>query len=152
MISRSDPTTECKGAIKFMNCVATLKTKAKTKFFMEYHSSCLESKDTPVWHHNITTSQRSHSLTTFIYRICQKSWNREPGEHRGLDQGSIHGSRGGKNSTETFIKILNIILLKYNFHFFWWIPAHTHHLRPRIFTGSAHSHQHHIHRQRRILR
>ncbi|XP_062852571.1 phosphatidylinositol 3,4,5-trisphosphate 5-phosphatase 1 [Trichomycterus rosablanca] len=41
-VSKNDPTKESQGAIKFMNCVATLKTKAKTKFFIEYHSSCLE--------------------------------------------------------------------------------------------------------------
>ncbi|KAI4892022.1 hypothetical protein NFI96_034231 [Prochilodus magdalenae] len=41
-VSKNDPTKECQGAIKFMNCVATLMTKSKTKFFIEYHSSCLE--------------------------------------------------------------------------------------------------------------
>uniref|UniRef100_A0A6Q2ZMF0 phosphatidylinositol-3,4,5-trisphosphate 5-phosphatase n=1 Tax=Esox lucius TaxID=8010 RepID=A0A6Q2ZMF0_ESOLU len=30
------------GGIKFMNCIATLMTKSKTKFFIEYHSTCLE--------------------------------------------------------------------------------------------------------------
>uniref|UniRef100_A0A8C4ZRV0 phosphatidylinositol-3,4,5-trisphosphate 5-phosphatase n=1 Tax=Gadus morhua TaxID=8049 RepID=A0A8C4ZRV0_GADMO len=30
------------GGIKFMNCTATLFTKSKTKFFIEFHSSCLE--------------------------------------------------------------------------------------------------------------
>uniref|UniRef100_A0A8C9Y0V2 phosphatidylinositol-3,4,5-trisphosphate 5-phosphatase n=1 Tax=Sander lucioperca TaxID=283035 RepID=A0A8C9Y0V2_SANLU len=30
------------GGIQIMNCVATLLTKSKTKFFIEYHSSCLE--------------------------------------------------------------------------------------------------------------
>lgn len=40
-----DPTKESRGAIKFMNCVATLRTKSKTRFFIEYHSSCLESKN-----------------------------------------------------------------------------------------------------------
>ncbi|XP_022531201.2 phosphatidylinositol 3,4,5-trisphosphate 5-phosphatase 1 [Astyanax mexicanus] len=41
-VSKHDPTKESQGAIKFMNCVATLQTKSKTKFFIEYHSSCLE--------------------------------------------------------------------------------------------------------------
>ncbi|XP_030647188.1 phosphatidylinositol 3,4,5-trisphosphate 5-phosphatase 1 [Chanos chanos] len=41
-VSKNDPTGESQGVIKFMNCVATLMTKAKTKFFIEYHSSCLE--------------------------------------------------------------------------------------------------------------
>lgn len=50
-ISLSDPTKESQGAIKFMNCVATLMTKSKTKFFIEYHSSCLESKDPAVSHY-----------------------------------------------------------------------------------------------------
>uniref|UniRef100_A0A8C9VCR0 phosphatidylinositol-3,4,5-trisphosphate 5-phosphatase n=1 Tax=Scleropages formosus TaxID=113540 RepID=A0A8C9VCR0_SCLFO len=31
------------GGIKFMNCMAILNTKSKTKFFIECHSSCLES-------------------------------------------------------------------------------------------------------------
>lgn len=44
----SDPTKESQGAIKFMNCVAILRTKSKTRFFIEYHSSCLESKNTSV--------------------------------------------------------------------------------------------------------
>ncbi|KAG2462698.1 SHIP1 phosphatase, partial [Polypterus senegalus] len=34
--------SNCQGAIKLMNCVATLLTKSKTKFLVEYHSSCLE--------------------------------------------------------------------------------------------------------------
>uniref|UniRef100_A0A8C9XYS9 phosphatidylinositol-3,4,5-trisphosphate 5-phosphatase n=1 Tax=Sander lucioperca TaxID=283035 RepID=A0A8C9XYS9_SANLU len=33
------------GGIQIMNCVATLLTKSKTKFFIEYHSSCLESTE-----------------------------------------------------------------------------------------------------------
>uniref|UniRef100_A0A673ML68 phosphatidylinositol-3,4,5-trisphosphate 5-phosphatase n=1 Tax=Sinocyclocheilus rhinocerous TaxID=307959 RepID=A0A673ML68_9TELE len=33
---------DAQGAIKIMNCVAVLLTKSKTKFFIEYHSSCLE--------------------------------------------------------------------------------------------------------------
>lgn len=41
-VSKNDPTKECEGAIKFMNCVATLKTKSKTKFHIEFHASCLE--------------------------------------------------------------------------------------------------------------
>uniref|UniRef100_A0A8D3DLM9 phosphatidylinositol-3,4,5-trisphosphate 5-phosphatase n=1 Tax=Scophthalmus maximus TaxID=52904 RepID=A0A8D3DLM9_SCOMX len=32
------------GGIQIMNCVAMLLTKSKTKFFIEYHSSCLESR------------------------------------------------------------------------------------------------------------
>uniref|UniRef100_A0A3B3QY45 phosphatidylinositol-3,4,5-trisphosphate 5-phosphatase n=1 Tax=Paramormyrops kingsleyae TaxID=1676925 RepID=A0A3B3QY45_9TELE len=31
------------GGIKFMNCIAILRTKSNTKFFIEYHSSCLEN-------------------------------------------------------------------------------------------------------------
>ncbi|XP_056132102.1 phosphatidylinositol 3,4,5-trisphosphate 5-phosphatase 1 isoform X2 [Lampris incognitus] len=41
-VSKQDPNTSSQGQIKFMNCVATLLTKSKTKFFIEYHSSCLE--------------------------------------------------------------------------------------------------------------
>lgn len=39
----SDPNSAPQGGIQIMNCVATLFTKSKTKFFIEYHSSCLES-------------------------------------------------------------------------------------------------------------
>ncbi|XP_051562601.1 phosphatidylinositol 3,4,5-trisphosphate 5-phosphatase 1-like isoform X2 [Myxocyprinus asiaticus] len=41
-VSKSDLSKDAQGAIKFMNCVAVLFTKSKTKFFIEYHSSCLE--------------------------------------------------------------------------------------------------------------
>ncbi|KAL1023384.1 hypothetical protein UPYG_G00040160 [Umbra pygmaea] len=41
-VSKQDPNSVSQGGIKFMNCVATLMTKSKTKFFIEYHSSCLE--------------------------------------------------------------------------------------------------------------
>uniref|UniRef100_A0A673XAE7 phosphatidylinositol-3,4,5-trisphosphate 5-phosphatase n=1 Tax=Salmo trutta TaxID=8032 RepID=A0A673XAE7_SALTR len=41
-VSKQDPNSVSQGGIKFMNCIATLMTKSKTKFFIEYHSSCLE--------------------------------------------------------------------------------------------------------------
>ncbi|XP_051997179.1 phosphatidylinositol 3,4,5-trisphosphate 5-phosphatase 1 [Xyrauchen texanus] len=41
-VSKNDLSKDAQGAIKFMNCVAVLLTKSKTKFFIEYHSSCLE--------------------------------------------------------------------------------------------------------------
>ncbi|KAM7388680.1 hypothetical protein PAMP_024840 [Pampus punctatissimus] len=41
-VSKQDPNSAPDGGIQFMNCVATLLTKSKTKFFIEYHSSCLE--------------------------------------------------------------------------------------------------------------
>ncbi|KAM4629226.1 phosphatidylinositol 3,4,5-trisphosphate 5-phosphatase 1 isoform 2-T2 [Polymixia lowei] len=41
-VSKHDPNSLSEGGIKFMNCVATLFTKSKTKFFIEYHSSCLD--------------------------------------------------------------------------------------------------------------
>uniref|UniRef100_A0A674A7Z7 phosphatidylinositol-3,4,5-trisphosphate 5-phosphatase n=1 Tax=Salmo trutta TaxID=8032 RepID=A0A674A7Z7_SALTR len=41
-VSKQDPSSVSQGGIKFMNCIATLMTKSKTKFFIEYHSSCLE--------------------------------------------------------------------------------------------------------------
>ncbi|KAJ8277064.1 hypothetical protein GJAV_G00071080 [Gymnothorax javanicus] len=41
-VSKNDPNSVTQGGITFMNCVATLMTKSKTRFFIEYHSSCLE--------------------------------------------------------------------------------------------------------------
>ncbi|KAJ3600118.1 hypothetical protein NHX12_034068 [Muraenolepis orangiensis] len=41
-VSKQDPSSASDGGIKLMNCVATLFTKSKTRFFIEYHSSCLE--------------------------------------------------------------------------------------------------------------
>ncbi|XP_053178161.1 phosphatidylinositol 3,4,5-trisphosphate 5-phosphatase 1 isoform X1 [Scomber japonicus] len=41
-VSKQDPNSAPQGGIQIMNCVATLFTKSKTKFFIEYHSSCLE--------------------------------------------------------------------------------------------------------------
>lgn len=40
----SDPNSAPEGGIQIMNCVAILLTKSRTKFLVEYHSSCLESK------------------------------------------------------------------------------------------------------------
>lgn len=41
-VSKQDLNSAPQGGIQIMNCVATLSTKSKTKFFIEYHSSCLE--------------------------------------------------------------------------------------------------------------
>uniref|UniRef100_A0A8C4HNY1 phosphatidylinositol-3,4,5-trisphosphate 5-phosphatase n=1 Tax=Dicentrarchus labrax TaxID=13489 RepID=A0A8C4HNY1_DICLA len=41
-VSKQGPNSAPQGGIQIMNCVATLLTKSKTKFFIEYHSSCLE--------------------------------------------------------------------------------------------------------------
>ncbi|TWW57480.1 phosphatidylinositol 3,4,5-trisphosphate 5-phosphatase 1 [Takifugu flavidus] len=41
-VSKQDPNSEPEGGIQIMNCVATLLTKSKTKFFIEFYSSCLE--------------------------------------------------------------------------------------------------------------
>uniref|UniRef100_A0A8D2PFL9 phosphatidylinositol-3,4,5-trisphosphate 5-phosphatase n=1 Tax=Zosterops lateralis melanops TaxID=1220523 RepID=A0A8D2PFL9_ZOSLA len=35
--------TDSQGEIEFLHCFATLKTKSQTKFYIEFHSSCLES-------------------------------------------------------------------------------------------------------------
>ncbi|XP_048832199.1 phosphatidylinositol 3,4,5-trisphosphate 5-phosphatase 1 [Brienomyrus brachyistius] len=42
-VSKNDPSSASEGGIKFMNCIAILRTKSNTKFFIEYHSSCLEN-------------------------------------------------------------------------------------------------------------
>ncbi|XP_019595308.1 phosphatidylinositol 3,4,5-trisphosphate 5-phosphatase 1 isoform X3 [Rhinolophus sinicus] len=36
-------TVDSQGQIEFLRCYATLKTKSQTKFYLEFHSSCLES-------------------------------------------------------------------------------------------------------------
>ncbi|XP_034560241.1 phosphatidylinositol 3,4,5-trisphosphate 5-phosphatase 1 [Notolabrus celidotus] len=41
-VSKQDLNSAPGGGIQIMNCVAILSTKSKTKFFIEYHSSCLE--------------------------------------------------------------------------------------------------------------
>ncbi|XP_059805287.1 phosphatidylinositol 3,4,5-trisphosphate 5-phosphatase 1 isoform X3 [Hypanus sabinus] len=42
-VSKTDPNNaDSAGTINFLHCEATLKTKSKTKFFIEFHSSCLE--------------------------------------------------------------------------------------------------------------
>ncbi|XP_047442354.1 phosphatidylinositol 3,4,5-trisphosphate 5-phosphatase 1 [Mugil cephalus] len=41
-VSKQDPNSAPQGGIQIMNCVAMLSTKSKTKFFIEFHSSCLE--------------------------------------------------------------------------------------------------------------
>ncbi|XP_053453105.1 phosphatidylinositol 3,4,5-trisphosphate 5-phosphatase 1 isoform X1 [Nycticebus coucang] len=43
-VSKNGPgTTDSQGQIEFLRCNATLKTKSQTKFYLEFHSSCLES-------------------------------------------------------------------------------------------------------------
>ncbi|XP_067898054.1 phosphatidylinositol 3,4,5-trisphosphate 5-phosphatase 1 isoform X2 [Heterodontus francisci] len=43
-VSKTDPNNAASpGTINFIRCEATLKTKSKTKFFIEFHSSCLEN-------------------------------------------------------------------------------------------------------------
>lgn len=37
-------TVDSQGQIEFLRCYATLKTKSQTKFYLELHSSCLESE------------------------------------------------------------------------------------------------------------
>ncbi|KAM6921746.1 phosphatidylinositol 3,4,5-trisphosphate 5-phosphatase 1 [Xenentodon cancila] len=41
-VSKQDPNSASQGGIQIMNCLAILSTKSKTKFFIEFHSSCLE--------------------------------------------------------------------------------------------------------------
>lgn len=41
-VSKQDPDSALQGSIQIMNCMATLLTKSQTRFFIEYHSSCLE--------------------------------------------------------------------------------------------------------------
>lgn len=40
---------DSQGEIEFLHCYATLKTKSQTKFYIEFHSSCLESKGLPIF-------------------------------------------------------------------------------------------------------
>uniref|UniRef100_A0A8C9P7J9 phosphatidylinositol-3,4,5-trisphosphate 5-phosphatase n=1 Tax=Spermophilus dauricus TaxID=99837 RepID=A0A8C9P7J9_SPEDA len=43
-VSKNGPgTVDSQGQIEFLECYATLKTKSQTKFYLEFHSSCLES-------------------------------------------------------------------------------------------------------------
>ncbi|XP_061321296.1 phosphatidylinositol 3,4,5-trisphosphate 5-phosphatase 1 isoform X1 [Pezoporus flaviventris] len=43
-VSKNDSKyTNSQGEIEFLHCYATLKTKSQTKFYIEFHSSCLES-------------------------------------------------------------------------------------------------------------
>uniref|UniRef100_A0A673MJC4 phosphatidylinositol-3,4,5-trisphosphate 5-phosphatase n=1 Tax=Sinocyclocheilus rhinocerous TaxID=307959 RepID=A0A673MJC4_9TELE len=61
-VSKNDLSKDAQGAIKIMNCVAVLLTKSKTKFFIEYHSSCLESED----HHVYIIFEIALQLTPII--------------------------------------------------------------------------------------
>uniref|UniRef100_A0A1A8JFY7 phosphatidylinositol-3,4,5-trisphosphate 5-phosphatase n=5 Tax=Nothobranchius TaxID=28779 RepID=A0A1A8JFY7_NOTKU len=45
-VSKQDLNSAPQGGIQIMNCVAILLTKSKTKFFIEFHSSCLEKMTT----------------------------------------------------------------------------------------------------------
>lgn len=41
--------TDSQGEIELLHCYATLKTKSQTKFYIEFHSSCLESMGLPIF-------------------------------------------------------------------------------------------------------
>lgn len=77
----SDLNSAPEGGIQIMNCVATLLTKSRTKFLVEYHSSCLESEFTLQrlmigWGscRNQLPSKRSHStLHCFAKRLQKQS-------------------------------------------------------------------------------
>ena len=63
----SDPSSASEGGIKFMNCVATLCTKSKTKFFIEFHSSCLESKIYGYKHWTLSIKYTIRADITYSY-------------------------------------------------------------------------------------
>lgn len=44
LLTSGPGTVDSQGQIEFLACYATLKTKSQTKFYLEFHSSCLESK------------------------------------------------------------------------------------------------------------
>lgn len=44
LFSSDDKYTDSLGQIEFLHCSAVLKTKSQTKFYIEFYSSCLESK------------------------------------------------------------------------------------------------------------
>uniref|UniRef100_A0A8C3XF28 phosphatidylinositol-3,4,5-trisphosphate 5-phosphatase n=1 Tax=Cyanoderma ruficeps TaxID=181631 RepID=A0A8C3XF28_9PASS len=49
-VSKNDSKyTDSQGEIEFLHCYATLKTKSQTKFYIEFHSSCLESMRLPIF-------------------------------------------------------------------------------------------------------
>ncbi|KAM9832665.1 phosphatidylinositol 3,4,5-trisphosphate 5-phosphatase 1 [Neosynchiropus ocellatus] len=43
-VSKKDPNSQPQGGIQIMNCMANLLTKSKTRFFIEFYSSCLEKR------------------------------------------------------------------------------------------------------------
>lgn len=55
------------GEIEFLHCFATLKTKSQTKFYIEFHSSCLESKGLPI----LIPSVKVCSLLGLISHLVQ---------------------------------------------------------------------------------
>lgn len=67
----SDPNSEPEGGIQIKNCVATLMTKSKTKFFIEFHSSCLESRFSPCHCTLIWGDSNKH----FLLKLLQK-WSK----------------------------------------------------------------------------
>lgn len=82
----SDLNSEPQGGIQIMNCVATLLTKSKTKFFIEYHSSCLESMFFACVIDRITldsvltwTTDIKTNISLNVYRSSQDFRGRERG-------------------------------------------------------------------------
>lgn len=110
----SDPNSAPEGGIQIMNCVATLLTKSKTKFFIEYHSSCLESMFRPydwAYHFGICFTmgwddQNFISLLN-VHRKSQDIGRREHGALRWVNKSSVWQPSRGKIRREPSVWTIN---------------------------------------------
>lgn len=60
-------TVDSQGQIEFLRCYATLKTKSQTKFYLEFHSSCLESTQSLTFLLVGTGMAPLHKCLFFVY-------------------------------------------------------------------------------------
>lgn len=106
----SGPNSAPEGGIQIMNCVATLLTKSRTKFLVEYHSSCLESEFIlqrlrgSCWN---WLPQKKKKVQLWIgllhlYRNSENAGGREHGALRRINKGFVSQPDWGKSRKGAF--------------------------------------------------
>lgn len=160
-----DPNSVSQGGIQFINCVATLQTKSKTKFFIEFHSSCLESMfQLFAWLYHVEfcfcgldvgSYRNPANVNLNVHRNCEDYRGREHRAHRWVNKSPVWLQSWGKMRKNESFQCTNCLsscsVWKSLYILFYIFQAHTHHLWPRVPFGPAHPHLCEINRLWRVL-
>lgn len=149
----SDPSSAPQGGIQIMNCVATLLTKSKTKFFIEYHSSCLESMFDHIWLELALKLTMTIKTSLDLYRNSEDLRGRKQRTLRRVHKSLVRQPNCGKVKMQLLGVELALMKLQASpvTVFSSSFPAHPHHLRPWVPSGPAHTHLCEVHRLWRVV-